>query len=446
MPSKNRLTRIIAALLCLTLLFGAGLFPRVSAEASLDELNREYQNLEARIKAREQRLRDAGRSISNNEEKLAGLREQVKELESQTSVIEQKMKLLNGQIGEMSASISKMDTQIGEMEAGLREAQNAIAQREQAMQDTVDELLARLRAAYLAGNASWLEAFVQSKNFSAFLTRSELLTRVAEHDRKLVETLEKERVAIQKQSEQLEKDKTALTAKRSEADAQRKSVLAKRNDLKASASVLDVKQNEISRQSAGINSLINSLDKDSAAYKREIDTLEAEQARVEAEIDNYIKSHGSKEGETQNTASGGSGKMIFPVPYSNVYISAGYGPYRPFGVWKQHTGTDICVRPSSYGKKIVAAQSGIVLISQTSTTSGYGKYIVIDHGNGIHTLYAHCSALLVSVGQSVKQGQHIANIGATGRVTGAHLHFEVRISRNGSVQSVNAVPQYIQVP
>ena len=445
MQSKNRFMRLSAALLCAALLLNAGILPHVSA-ASLDELNREYQNLEARINAREQRLRDAGRAISNNEEKLSALREQVSELESQADVVAQKMTLLNGQISEMSAQIKKMDTQISGMETQLREAQAAIAQREQEMQDTVDELLARLRASYLAGNANWLEAFVQAKSFSAFLTRSELLTRVAAHDKKLVEQLEKESAEIQRQSEQVEKAKASLAAKRSEADTQRKAELAKRNDLRASASVLNVKQREISRQSTNINSLIDSLDKDSAAYKREINKLEAEQARVEAEIDNYIRSHGSKEGS--ETSPGNSGKMICPVPYSSAYITAGYGPYKPFGSWSQHRGTDICVRPSSQGKKIVAAQRGTVLVSQTGTSanSSYGKYIIIDHGGGIHTLYAHCSALMVSVGQKVSQGQHIANIGATGRVTGAHLHFEVRINQGGSVQRVNAVPKYIQVP
>ena len=92
-----------------------------------------------------------------------------------------------------------------------------------------------------------------------------------------------------------------------------------------------------------------------------------------------------------------------------------------------HRGIDI---PSAVGTDIYAAQTGKVVVA--TKHSSYGNYIVVDHGGGISTLYAHCSKLLVKVGDTVKQGDHIAEMGATGNVTGPHLHFEVRV--DGKIQ------------
>lgn len=111
----------------------------------------------------------------------------------------------------------------------------------------------------------------------------------------------------------------------------------------------------------------------------------------------------------------GSGSFLWPVP-GYTYVSRWYGQ-------NGHRGTDIC---ASYGTAIIAADSGVVVASGMNAAGrGYGNSIIIDHGNGYRTLYAHCSALYVSVGQSVSQGQTIGAVGSTGRSTGNHCHFEI---------------------
>lgn len=95
-----------------------------------------------------------------------------------------------------------------------------------------------------------------------------------------------------------------------------------------------------------------------------------------------------------------------------------------------HTGLDIA---APKGTPIKSAMSGVVLYARYSTTSSYGYHLAIDHGDGLVTLYAHCSELLVTEGQKINQGDVIAKVGATGRVTGNHLHFEVRV--NGERQN-----------
>ncbi|MGI5888736.1 MAG: peptidoglycan DD-metalloendopeptidase family protein, partial [Oscillospiraceae bacterium] len=112
----------------------------------------------------------------------------------------------------------------------------------------------------------------------------------------------------------------------------------------------------------------------------------------------------------------GSGTMAFPAP-NYQFISRGYTA-------GYHLGIDIAI---ASGSPIYAADSGTVIVSQW-TDSGYGYYIIIDHGNGLKTLYGHCSQLLVSVGENVTKGQLIALSGSTGNSTGPHLHFEVRLN------------------
>ena len=119
----------------------------------------------------------------------------------------------------------------------------------------------------------------------------------------------------------------------------------------------------------------------------------------------------------------------WPLPYDGVYLTSYYGyRYHPLdGDWRYHSGIDVSMS-GAYGKNIVATRAGTVILSSLESESGtgYGNYIIIDHGDGYTSLYGHCSALLVSQGQRVSRGQIIARVGSTGWSTGPHLHFEVR--------------------
>lgn len=124
------------------------------------------------------------------------------------------------------------------------------------------------------------------------------------------------------------------------------------------------------------------------------------------------------------------GVFLWPVPSSHYITSyAGYRVHPVYKVWKYHSGMDIA---ASYGADIICMGDGKVILSQASPWyGGYGQCIMIDHGGGVVSLYGHCSQLLVSTGQTVKQGQVIAKVGSTGTSTGNHLHVEVR--ENGTI-------------
>ena len=163
-------------------------------------------------------------------------------------------------------------------------------------------------------------------------------------------------------------------------------------------------------------------------YMENAEKYKKEQDALEQEIQELLQNEGSDEAY-------GDGQLKWPVP-TRSYISSYFGWRTLYGRPNYHKGIDI---PGSAGTNIVAADSGKVL-KVSKLTYGYGWHVIIDHGNGVSTLYAHCSRLDVSVGDYVEKGQVVAGIGTTGNSTGNHVHFEVRI--NGVQQNpLNYVKQ-----
>ena len=197
------------------------------------------------------------------------------------------------------------------------------------------------------------------------------------------------------------------------------------NELVEKQGTLEDKKNELAALLQTLNSKLSATEAQEAAAKET-------QREVYAE---YLAAKEAVEKEFQSSGNSNfvGGDWIWPVP-SNGYISSGYGARTLYGVYDWHTGIDISTGwvegwPAIDRKPIVASNSGIVTKAHYGTT-GYGYYVIIDHGGNNFTLYGHCSSLAVKVGDYVSQGQTIAYVGSTGNSTGPHLHFEIRL--NGS--------------
>lgn len=417
------LKRAAAFVLCAALVLVTGVFPTRVQAKSLDDLKKDYNELEKEIEANQKKLENIQNQQASNAEKM-------KLLSSQAETISSQLDVLNSQLSVLNADIADYDREISALDKKIADAQSKIDKIDADISATQEKISERLRATYMAGSSSWIEILLESDSISSLLLRIQLLASVTENDNKLISKLEKQIEELNAAKAEIDKDKKALEEKRS-------LLVEKKSELDSKNKTLSSKQSAYNANYRQISAIMTSLDRSSAEYQQELQRQYRKRAAFERQIDQLV-SGGSQGGDNDYYD---NGEMLWPVPYKNSYISAGYGYYDPEGdgTYTMHPAIDIVVRENgvnvSYGKNIIAAQSGKVLVRGYSDVGG--NYITIDHGDGYRTYYGHCSKIIASAGQYVEKGEVIAYIGNTGYVTGPHVHFQVMQVKNGVVNRLN---------
>ncbi|MDF2567801.1 MAG: peptidase [Oscillospiraceae bacterium] len=379
---KRRTLKAVSAtiVMAIAFVFSFNVFNIDVTASSVADLQSKYDKLEEQQKAIKSQMQQTQKDQTKEEEYQ-------KQLDSQIEVTQNQISILNTQITEINKEIDEKEVQI--------------KQKEEDIKVTYDQFKQRLRAMYMSSDPSMLSMLLGATDMSDFLTRIEIVKRVSNHDQKLISKLKKEKSAIETAKARVEADKEKVSAARA--------------NLASKKSSLDLAYQKS-------KSAINELKLQEEEYKANAAEIDKQMKEAEEEIQRQIAAHQS-DGEYVG------GEFLWPLPgYST--ITSGFGSR-----WgTTHKGIDIS-GGGVYGKTIVAANSGTVITAITNDKPGYsyGKYVIIDHGGGKSTLYGHCSALLVSVGEHVERGQAIAKVGSTGWSTGPHLHFEVRI--NGQAQN-----------
>ena len=358
--------------------------------ATLTELQQEQARLEQEKK--------------ENDAKLA-------ELKADQSKQQEYKNTLDAQMQNLQSQIDGLNTQINDLDTSISEKNAAIAEKQENIDRDVETLKERLCAIYMMGDASTLEIILQSESVIDMAQKVELLNMITEHDTKMIQ--------------QLSADMEAIADEKAEIESQKEEVAAARTQLEAKGSELASVQAEAERVLEELNQSVESV-------QAESDRIAKEKAQASAEIDQWWKDYYAQQAAQNNGSSGGSsgssgsggyvstGNFTWPVPgFTN--ISCGYS--------SGHKAIDISGGGRTiYGTPIVAADSGKVVTATYHYS--YGNYVMIDHGGGYSTLYAHASSLAVSAEQTVTKGQTIAYVGSTGNSTGPHLHFEVRVNGN----------------
>lgn len=458
--------KVIAMLVSLTLVFSTVFcaFPVFNAFAATEaELNEKIDKLDKQIAENKSKLNSLKDKKEKQEEYLNTLETQISSVESKVNALETQVQSLDKEIVSFDNQIKQLNNEIAVIEDEITLAVGEIAATNNKINSSKDELSAKLRASYMNGNYSSVKILLGSDSLASLLTRIEMMRRMSEEDKKVIDGFTEQVRKLKKTKESLEKNKTTLDQKKSEVVTTREAKVSKKKELLTKQKELDTTVVELEKNYAEVETLLAEIDKNSATYKSYISELEAEKAAADKEIEEIIKnyqatSQATTEGTTlyasnsdPNEPTQGTTKppytsnesWAWPLGNADVKISSGYGN-RDASVsgWSFHGGIDVVGKQYGYiyNKPIYASRSGTVIAAVWSNR-GYGNYVVIDHGDGFSTVYAHCNSLSVSKGQYVQKGQHIANVGSTGNSTGNHLHFEIRY--NGSKQNPL---NYVSIP
>lgn len=411
--------------------------PAFRADAvTQEELQQKIKENEAYIKELDEKISSLDGDIAESEqkqevyaEKLARTKEQIDLINYDIYNKEQDIAAKEEEIAAKEDDIAKVELEISDTEQKIADKQAQIEMLEQQNKDNVYRFGQIVRAMYITDSDDYLSIIAGSTDFYDIFVRTEIMKSAREQNLNFmnqlledIEKLEQDKVDLDDQRKQLEAKKEKLKYD--------KDVLGtERSNLVDDKLVLDEQKTEATNlnlsYSAEYNKLadqITGFEQKQAnyAYLQKVSREEIE--AYERQIDEIIR---QAQARASNSVVYDSGEWLWPLDPRFALITTYFG----YDDWRKgnHGGIDVG-NGGIAGANIYASKGGEVIVAKTTYTPGYdyGMYVVIDHGNGYQTLYAHCSALYVSVGQMVNQGDVIASVGSTGWATGPHLHFEVR--------------------
>lgn len=388
--------RLLCMIICIGIVF---LFPEGKAEATTNDSIRE----------KEAEIAEAKKEVANLKSSLTDVEKLKKELEQSKS--------------DLNAYVAQLDTQLNGIQQKIDEYTNLIAQKEREIEVTTQELndaiirqeeqyeamKTRIKFMYEQGDSLYMELLFSATSLSDSLNKADYIEALSAYDRNQLDEYVKTTELIALCKEELESEKEVLDEAKLAVEAEETAV----NAL-------------ISEKEAQILSVSSDISTKEAAIKEYEDMIATENAEIAA-LEKAVAEEKARLAAANAQARIYDGGMFtWPCPgYKRISDEYGNRMHPTLGIEKFHNGLDMA---AASGTPILAAYDGDVVAAAYS--SSMGNYIMIDHGGGLYTIYMHSSALYVSKGQSVYKGQTIAAVGSTGRSTGPHLHFGVRLNGN----------------
>ncbi|MGE5380659.1 MAG: murein hydrolase activator EnvC family protein [Methylocystaceae bacterium] len=343
------------------------------------------------LPVRADELGDKQQQLNSLEKQIQAQKNLISKSKAQEKSVTKAIKSLEQQIASTQRQIQALTSAVKNKQLSIEQTQTAIQEKEADLTERSRYLSSRLVQVFEMGQGGYLEVILGAQSFSDMLTRFDMLATIVKQDTNLIRTINQDRDELVTTKAQLKNQQNELV-----------SIQHNEQDKKVElAAASEVKQDYLAQ-----------IQKERKKYEQALKELEAESQQLQSII-RRLQSGGKYVG---------TGKFTWPAP-GYTRITSDYGMrYHP--ILKQrklHTGMDI---GAPTGAKIVAADSGKVIYR--GSLGGYGNVIIIDHGGGISTLYAHMSAFVAKNGQEVERGTQIGKVGSTGWATGPHLHFEVR--------------------
>ena len=380
---KKKTVILVTSLLCGSIMMATPYW----YQAQDEDLTKQLSNIQQQMTNEANKKSEAEKTIGTVYEQLHAIQ---RDLDTATAELKQ-----------VQAERIQLDKDITKTEAELKEAQARLQSREKVFYK-------RVRDIYINGRLSYLDVVVGSKDFSDFANRMEMLKRILQSDMDLINTIKTEREDIASKKAKLEEDRAKVLELEKVAQEKQNLINQKKAERQA---VLERAMNDRDTAERAYNELMAS----SASITAMLQQRAAERAAAAA-----AASQGGGGGGA--TWVQGTGQLAAPV-VAPITSDFGWRIHPIYGTRRLHAGTDFGV---DEGTPVHAADGGVVV--EAGWVSGYGYTVIIDHGNGMSTLYAHNSDVAVSPGQTVSKGQVVSYSGNTGGSTGPHLHFEVRIN------------------
>ena len=381
---KKKTVTLVASLLCGSIMMATPYW----YQAQDEDLTNQLSNIQQQMTNEANKKSEAEKTIGTVYEQLHAIQ---RDLDTATAELKQ-----------VQAERIQLDKDITKTEAELKAAQARLQSREKVFYK-------RVRDIYINGRLSYLDVVVGSKDFSDFANRMEMLKRILQSDMDLINTIKTEREEIASKKAKLEEDRAKVLELEKVAQEKQNLINQKKAERQA---VLERAMNDRDTADRAYNELMAS----SASITAMLQQRAAERAAAAA----AAASQGGGGGGA--TWVQGTGQLAAPV-VAPITSDFGWRIHPIYGTRRLHAGTDFGV---DEGTPVHAADGGVVV--EAGWVSGYGYTVIIDHGNGMSTLYAHNSDVAVSPGQTVSKGQVVSYSGNTGGSTGPHLHFEVRIN------------------
>lgn len=357
--------------------------------------------------AARERAESARRKQAAAEEQADRLVTETKAIESRIDATRDELDVINGKVSAVETRHSRLEREMAALRTRIAAKQAEITRATAAYRVRRDALNRRADAVYRQGDLFYIQLLLESRSLGDLLARTSFVQQLMAEDQSIMAGLSADRRSLEAARGTLDRELRELDAKNAELTAEENSM----RELQSQRASRLADERDARAEKVG---LLAETNENIARLKASVAAEEAEAARIER----LLKSSGSK-GSGEH-----AGSMTWPCPgHETITSPYGWRVHPVLGTRKFHAGIDI---RAPEGARIVAVAAGEVIFA--GDRGGYGNCVMIDHGNGLVSVYAHQSSIAVSEGAHVKQGQRIGSVGSTGLSTGPHLHFEIRVN------------------
>lgn len=394
-------------------------------DQEIAELEQKAEKIKQDNEKRQQQIGNLSDSVEDNEVKMELIQQQIDGINNEINTYGQQITVQQEKISIKESEIADIENAISDKEVEIERKEQEISELETQNKENLKKFSKLIRALYMNDASNTLPILEGSDNWYSFFTYVDVVQNISSQNLDFMNSLLDDIHHQQDLISGLEQDITDLNAEKAD-------LLDKKEDLETELTSLEGKKAEVQQKANDRTSDLYDLSYDNEMLKNQISQVRSEinASNEDVEAINAAIADLIRAKQAENSGSNvvySTDGFRWPLDSNLQYITTYFG----YDAWRggNHYGIDVG-NAGIGGKNIYAAQSGTVITAygDGGWHGGFGNYIIVDHGGGISTVYAHCSGVNVSVGQQVNKGDVIGYVGSTGWSTGNHLHFETRVN------------------